>query len=69
MKRPCHDYHTLRQRLSRLVEGASPPQQNTLALCVYGLLAAWHSPLPKIALHLPIGGNLKNAQQRWERFL
>jgi len=69
MKRSCHDYITLRERLRFLITNASRPQQNNLALFVYGLLAAWHSHLPKIALHLPVGGNLKNAQQRLERFL
>ena len=69
MKRSCHDYITLRQRLRFLVQDASRPQQNNLALFVYGLLTAWHIHLPKIALHLPVGGPLKNAQQRLERFL
>ncbi len=69
MKRSCHDYSTLRQRLRSLATDASRPQQNNLALFVYGLLAAWHSHLPKLALCLPVGGNLKNAQQRLERFL
>lgn len=69
MKRSCHDYHTLRQRLRFLVADASRPQQNNLALLVYGLLAAGHVHLPKIALHLPVAGNLKNALQRLERFL
>src|SRR5437870_3345974 len=69
MKRSCHDYSTLRQRLCFLVPDASRPQQNNLALFVYGLLAAWHVHLPKIALCLPVGGPLKNAQQRLERFL
>ncbi len=68
MPRSYPNYHTLRQRLSCLVP-ASRPQQTNLALFVYGLLAAWHSHLPKIALYLPVGGNLKNAQQRLERFL
>lgn len=69
MKRSCHDYSTLRRRLCFLVPDASRPQQNNLALFVYGLLAAWHVHLPKIALCLPVGGHLKNAQQRLERFL
>lgn len=69
MKRSCQDYHTLRQRLSFLVPDASRPQQNNLALFVYGLLAAWHVHLPKIALYLPVGGPLKNGVQRLERFL
>jgi DDE family transposase len=69
MKRSCHDYHTLRQRLTFLVPDASRPQQNNLALFVYGLLAAWHVHLPKIALYLPVGGPLKNGLQRLERFL
>src|SRR5437016_8026347 len=69
MKRSCHDYITLRQRLHFLVTDASRPQQNNLALFVYGLLAAWHVHLPKIALYLPVGGNLKNGLQRLERFL
>jgi hypothetical protein len=69
MKRSCPDYITLRQRLHFLVPDASKPQQNNLALFVYGLLCAWHVHLPKIALALPVAGNLKNAQQRLERFL
>ena len=69
MKRSCHDYSTLRQRLAFLVPDASQPQRNNLALFVYGLLAAWHVHLPKIALYLPVPGSLKNAQQRLERFL
>jgi len=69
MKRSCHDYHTLRQRLSFLVPEVSQPQLNNLALFVYGLLCAWHVHLPKIALYLPIPGAIKNAQQRLERFL
>lgn len=69
MQRSCPDYHTLRQRLGLLVPDASQPQQNNLALFVFGLLAAWHIHLPKVALCLPIAGNLKNAQQRLERFL
>jgi len=69
MKRSCHDYSTLRQRLRFLITDASRPQQNNLALFVFGLLAAWHVHLPKIALCLPVAGNLKNAQQRLERFL
>ena len=69
MKRSCHDYHTLRQRLALLVTDASQPQLNNMALFVYGLLCAWHVHLPKIALYLPIPGSIKNAQQRLERFL
>ncbi|HZT44142.1 MAG TPA: IS4 family transposase [Chthonomonadaceae bacterium] len=69
MKRSCHDYHTLRQRLTFLVSDASVPQANNLALFVFGLLAAWHVHLPKIALSLPVGGLLKNSVQRLERFL
>ncbi len=69
MKRSCQDYHTLRQRLALLVTDASQPQLTNLALFVYGLLAAWHVHLPKIALCLPVPGSLKNAQQRLERFL
>lgn len=69
MKRSCHDYHTLRQRLALLVTDASQPQCNNLALFVYGLLCAWHVHLPKIALYLPVPGPIKNAQQRLERFL
>ncbi len=69
MPRSCLDYPTLRQQVSCLVTEASRPQQNTLALFVYGLLTAWHSHLPNIALHLPREGTLKNAQQRLERFL
>ena len=69
MKRSCHDYSTLRQRLRFLVTDASRPQQNNLALFVFGLLAAWHVHLPKVALYLPVPGGLKNAQQRLERFL
>jgi hypothetical protein len=69
MKRSCHDYHTLRQRLALLVTDASQPQLNNLALFVYGLLAVWHVHLPKIALCLPVPGPIKNAQQRLERFL
>ena len=51
MKRSCHDYITLRQRLALLVTDASKPQLNNLALFVYGLLCAWHIHLPKIALY------------------
>jgi hypothetical protein len=69
MKRSCHDYHTLRQRLALLVTDASQPQLTNLALFVFGLLATWHVHLPKIALCLPVSGSLKNAQQRLERFL
>ena len=69
MKRSCHDYSTLRQRLHFLVPDASRPQQNNLALFVYGLLAAWHVHLPKVALYLPVSGALKNGVQRLERFL
>src|SRR5579872_4729697 len=69
MKRSCHDYDTLRQRLHFLVPEASKPQLTNLALFVYGLLAAWHVHLPKIALYVPVPGGLKNAQQRLERFL
>ena len=69
VKRSCHDYHTLRQRLAFLVSDASEPQLSNLALFVFGLLAAWHVHLPKIALYLPVPGALKNAQQRLERFL
>jgi hypothetical protein len=60
---------SIRHRLRTLLTQASRPQQNNLALFVYGLLCAWHVHLPKIALYLPIGGNLKNAQQRLEPFL
>src|SRR5579871_1219966 len=69
MKRSCQDYHTLRQRLALLVTDASQPQRTNLALFVYGLLAAWHVHLPKIALCLPVPGSLQNAQQRLERFV
>ena len=69
MPRSCPNYHTLRQRLSCLIPQASRPQHTNLALFVYGLLAAWHSHLPKIALYLPLEGNLKTAQQRVERLL
>ena len=69
MKRSCHDYHTLRQRLALLITDASQPQLTNLALFVYGLLSAWHVHLPKIALFLPVPGALKNAQQHLERFL
>src|ERR1051326_6061673 len=69
MKRSCHDYHTLRHHLARLVSGASEPQLTNLALFVYGLLATGQVKLPQIALCLPIPGQLKNALQRLERFL
>jgi hypothetical protein len=69
MKRSCHDYITLRQRLRFLVTDASRPQLNNLALFVFGLLATWHVHLPKIALTLPLRGSLKNGLQRLERFL
>jgi hypothetical protein len=69
MKRSCHDYHTLRQRLALLITDASQPQLNNLALFVYGLLCAWHVHLPKIALYLPVPGAIKNAQQHLERLV
>src|SRR5947207_8083829 len=69
MKRSCPDYSTLRQRLRFLVADASQPQHNNLALFVFGLLSTWHVHLRKIALALPIPGNLKNGLQRLERFL
>lgn len=69
MQRSCYDYSTLRQRLSFQIADASRPQRTNLALFVYGLLATWHVHLPKIALALPLPGNLKNSQQRLERFL
>ncbi len=69
MKRSCHDYHTLRQHLARLISGASEPQLSNLALFVYALLAVGHVHLPKLALCLPVPGSLRNALQRLERFL
>ncbi len=69
MKRSCHDYHTLRQRLALLITDASQPQLTNLALFVYGLLCAGHVHLPKIALFVPVPGAIKNALQHLERFL
>ncbi len=69
MKRSCHDYDTLRQHLALHITSASQPQLTNLALFVYGLLAAAHVHLPKIALCLPVPGAIKNAQQHLERFL
>lgn len=69
MKRSCPDYHTLSEALLPLVTEAWKPQLNNLALFVYGLLMAGHVHLPKIALMLPIEGNVRNALQRLERFL
>ena len=53
MQRSCPEYNTLRKRLEVLVPHASKPQQKNLALFVFGLLATWHVPLPKIARCLP----------------
>lgn len=69
MKRSCHDYDTLRHHLALHITGASQPQLTNLALFVYGLLAAGHVHLPKIALCLPVPGAIKNALQHLERFL
>ena len=49
------------------VGGGAVP--HNLALFVFGRLATWHVHLPKIALALPIPGDLKNGVQRLERFL
>ncbi len=69
MKRSCPDYNTLCEALSPLVDDAWKPQKHNLALFVYGLLLTGHVHLPKIALNLPIEGNVRNALQRLERFL
>ena len=69
MKRSCPDYNTLCETLRPLVTEAWKPQLNNLALFVYGLLMTGHVHLPKIALSVPVEGNLKNALQRLERFL
>src|SRR5258708_3096839 len=58
MKRSCQNYDTLRQRLCFLVTDASRPQQNNLALFVYGLLSTWPVHLPKTALYLPLSAPL-----------
>jgi hypothetical protein len=69
MERSCPEYHTLIECLEPLIGDAWKPQLNNLALFVYGLLMTWHVHLPKIALCLPIPGDLRNALQRLERFL
>lgn len=69
MPRSCQDYDTLRDGLRPLVPDASKPQLHNLTLFVVGLIAALNVQLPKIALHLPVPGTLRNAQQRLERFL
>ena len=69
MKRSCQGYDTLSECLRSRIKGASKPQINNLALFVFGLVITGHIHLPKIALNLPIPGNLKNGLQRLERFL
>lgn len=69
MKQSCPRYDTLSECLRSHIKGASKPQINNLALFVFGLVITGHIHLPKIALHLPVPGNLKNALQRLERFL
>lgn len=69
MKRSCPDYNTLSGCLRPLIQDASQPQLNNLALFVYGLVLAWHVHLPKIVLLHPVPGNTRNALQRLERFL
>jgi hypothetical protein len=69
MKRSCPPYNTLSECLRPLIPDASKPQINNLALFVYGLVMTGHVHLPKIALLLPVMGNLRNALQRLERFL
>ena len=69
MKRSCPRYNTLSECLRSRIKGASKPQIGNLALIVFGLVITGHIHLPKIALNLPVPGNLKNALQRLERFL
>jgi hypothetical protein len=69
VKQSCPRYDTLSECLRSCVQGASKPQVNNLALFVFGLVMTGHVHLPKIALNLPVPGNLKNALQRLERFL
>lgn len=69
MKRSCQRYDTLSECLRSRIKGASKPQINNLALFVFGLVITGHIHLPKIAVNLPVAGNLKNALQRLERFL
>lgn len=69
MKQSCHQYNTLSECLHSRITGASKPPINNLALFVFALVMTGHSHLPKIAIHMPVAGHLKNALQRLERFL
>jgi hypothetical protein len=53
----CHAYYTVRQRLYPfLVEVASKPQIENISLLTFGLFAALHCQLPRIAAKLPLAG-------------
>ena len=69
MPLPCHAYYTVRERLRALLTGLSKPQLTNLSLLVFGLAAAGHCQLPRIAVRLPLPAGAASLTQRLRRLL
>jgi len=70
MPNSCHAYYTVRQRLYPfLVEVASKPQIDNISLLTFGLFAALHCQLPRIAAKLPLAGGVASSTQRLVRLV
>jgi hypothetical protein len=65
----CQTYYCLRERLCPFLYRASKPQRENLCLLTFGLFAACHTQLPRIAATLPLFGGIASAVQRMERLL
>ena len=69
MPTACQAYYTVRERLSRLLCGVSKPQLTNLSLLTFGLFAAGHCQLPRIATRLPLLTGTASLTQRLRRLL
>ena len=65
----CRTYYCFRERLCPFLYRASKPQRENLCLLTFGLFAACHTQLPRIAATLPLFGGIASAVQRMERLL
>ncbi len=64
----CQSYYTVRERLRALLR-VSRPQLTNLSLLVFGLFAAGHCQLPRIAARLPLLVGAASLTQRLRRLL
>lgn len=69
MPTACQPYYTVRERLRALLGSVSKPQMTNLSLLVFGLFAAGHCQLPRIATRLPLPTGAASLTQRLRRLL